>query len=137
MKKLAIAVPAMFIVCAGGAYVEMSRRHDAAIQTRLVAFDGRDGTDEAQLDIGRGMPKWKIAGLESADLEYRAVLRDRFGVSLDRIADCDVNTATLRYVEAYNAKIRVYLSDKHGAPALQRALADAEAMSYARRKKKG
>jgi hypothetical protein len=137
MKRLAIIVPTLLVVCVAGWYFEWSPHQDL---TEAVAhsksFERRDGKADAEADIERGAPRWKVIGLERADLERRVMLLDRLGVHLDRIADCEVDEAILKYVEAYNAVIRSYTL-KHGTSAIDDALSDADTTSYTRRKKKG
>ena len=110
---------------------------DSASLAAIESFESRDGRKEAELDIGNGSPKWKIMGLERADLEYRVVLLERFGVALDRIADCEPTPAMFAYVERYNATVRRYVEVKHGAGAVENALKDAVEASYVRRRKRG
>ena len=138
MKRVAIIVPAVFVACVAAWTFQWSPQQEVAgVLTRSTSFEGRDGKAEAEADIGRGTPKWKVIGLESSDLERRVVLLDRLGVHLDRIADCEVDAPLLKYVEAYNAATRSYITLKHGASAIDMALSDADTMSIARRKKKG
>ena len=138
MKRVAIIVPTLFVACVAGWYFEWWPHQEiVGAMTHSETFERRDGKAEAEADLGRGVPKWKVIGLESADLERRVVLLDRLGVHLDRIADCEVNEPILKYVEAYNAVIRSHITLKHGTSAIDDALSDADTMSYARRKKKG
>jgi hypothetical protein len=137
-NRLFVVVVAIFLLCSSGAALVWLRwSEEAAARAAIDSFESRDGQKEAELDIGAGVPKWKILGKPHSDLEYRVALRERFGIALDRVADCEPTPAMLAYVERYNATIRAYVDAKYGVDAVDNALKDAVAAPDDRRTKKG
>ncbi len=143
MKPGYIIVPTALVVAFGTCYaIWRSRARERAKAARRQSIDSltggqyrsRDGQKEAEADIAKGLLKLKACGLPSAgNSEWREVLKERFGVEVERIAGCGVSDPLLAYAEAYNVTVEHYLAVKYGATALE----EAQKRFEARRDKKG
>jgi len=88
-----------------------------------------EGRAEAEQDIAAGAMKWKIygymAGLTQEDIAFTCLMRERYGVDVEAVAQCCVTTELVERVAGYNARINDELDAKFGPNAIERASADA------------
>jgi hypothetical protein len=108
MKKTPIIVAAIFVAGIAGALVEWSNRQSiASSEADRDSYDTRDGKKEAEADIARGNPKWKVSGRVS-EPEERAARLKRLGIEMDWFADCLPTWGIVRYRYEYNTVIRAH-----------------------------
>jgi hypothetical protein len=74
------------------------------------------GERDAVLDLARG-----VVAIEAYDLPrgcragYEAGLSDRHGILLREVGRCTVDDAVIGHARGYNARMRAYIEQRHGA----------------------
>jgi len=137
MKRLRIYVPLVVVIGSVGGYFawrpsylrrQEAKRERAAEERYFGAsYRDRDGRKEAEADIDRGRPKYKEHGNHAGQtIQWRAILRVRFGIEAEAIADCVVSKALVDYADAYNATIETYIAEKYGRDAFRAAREEAK-----------
>jgi hypothetical protein len=114
MKRGPIILCGVLVVCLAGGIVEWSNRTAiAASLADIESYDHLDGKKEAEADIARGTPKWKVSGRVSDADEHAARLK-RLGIELDWFADCIATDGIVRYRYDYNSAIRAHFVQSVG-----------------------
>ena len=90
-----------------------------------------EGRTEAERDIAAGAMKWKIyghmAGLTTGDIAFARLMRERYGVEVEAVAQCVVTDELVHRAEGYNARISDELDAKFGSDAVKRLRDDSAA----------
>jgi hypothetical protein len=85
------------------------------------------GVEEAYADHERGHYEIKSYGYPAPWLwEYRRVLQERYGVKLNRVADCVVTERLVSYVGGYNEVSTRLLNEKYGRDIFKECMEFAE-----------
>jgi hypothetical protein len=85
----------------------------AADNAEVESYNHREGKREADADIARGTPKWKVSGRVS-DADEQAARLKRLGIELDWFADCIATDGIVRYRHDYNSAIRAHFVQSVG-----------------------
>ena len=106
MKRTPLIIVVALAICVVAAISAWSHlQSTAALQEEIDSYDSRDGKNEAEADIARGTPKWKVSG-RVIDAEAHAASLKRLGIELDWFADCIATEGIIRYRYDYNTAIR-------------------------------
>lgn len=105
MRVAPLIASVVTIACIAYGMVEWSHRREIAESvTEFDSYDVRDGKKEAEADIARGNPKWKVCGLVHDSREDVARLK-RLGIEFDWFQGCIVSEGILRYQYTYNSTV--------------------------------
>ena len=119
MKRTAVILAAILVVCVAGAMLEWSRVAPVvAEQQEIDSYEHRDGKKEAEADIAKGTPKWKVYGRVSEYDVRKVIAKEKLGLELDWFAGCLATEAIERYAFDYNSTIRPHLVAIHGEPSV-------------------
>lgn len=124
-RTVSLLVVGVALVCIAGAMVEWANRR--AISSEVAEFESynhRDGKKEAETDIARGAPKWKVYGLQRNTASKSTLMKSSLGIELDAVAGCIVYDAIERYAYDYNSAVWSYLVTLHGEPKVYGVLGD-------------
>jgi len=140
--KRALTSPAVVSLVLGICFVGFcwqwfSKENERAFRDQFEGkeFVGRDGKKEAEADIASGNLRLKPYGKERAGfVKWRALCRERLGVSIDPLAGCFVNKPLVEYADAYNAEVRRFIAEKFGPTVFEEI--DNEAMRFPEAKQK-
>lgn len=131
MKRVHIYAPLILSVVAVGvsyyllatadARAEADAQRDFEAHSEFAWYRGRDGRADADADQAKGLPKWKEYGLNAGSPPWVTLVHERFGVSVEVIADCVVSKELLSYADSYNSRIEQFIAAKFGPDALSEA----------------
>lgn len=86
------------------------------------------GRQEAERDIAAGQMKFQIygymAGISERDKALTRLMRERFDVSVEAVAQCVVTDELMERAKGYNDRIEEEVNSKFGPDALRQAWAD-------------
>jgi hypothetical protein len=83
---------------------------------KFQSYEHRDGKKEAEADIARGTPKWKVHGLQR-DTDIRgALMKKSLELELDWFAGCVVSSAIQKYAYEYDTVIWEHMVVLYGEP---------------------
>jgi hypothetical protein len=87
-----------------------------------------EGRQEAEQDIAAGQMKFQIygymAGISERDKAFTRLMRERFDVSVEAVAQCIVTDELVERAKGYNNRIEEELNSKFGPGARERTWAD-------------
>jgi hypothetical protein len=87
-----------------------------------------EGRQEAERDIAVGQMKFQIygymAGFSERDKAFTRLMRDRFDVSVEAVAQCIVTDEIVEHAKGYNGRIEEEVNSKFGPGALDRTWDD-------------
>ena len=88
---------------------------------------GESGLADAAHDIAAGTLRLKSYGLPAAwHPEYARLMKQRFGVTVQGVAGCDVNKGLRRSVDAYNERMEREIIRRFGLAAYRAIEAEAQ-----------
>jgi hypothetical protein len=126
MKKYGLLlIVAVALVSIAGVMVEWANRVATSFEVaEFESYKHRDGKMEAEADIARGAPKWKVYGLQRDTDIKGEMMKKSLGIELGWFAGCVVSGAIERYAYDYDSAVWSHLVALYGEPKVYGLLGD-------------